>query len=234
MAGMNHLAFRLSSPEEVDRAAEFLRGKEIEILKGPLTHKEDRDRYLYFKDPDGNVIELVSSTIEGWPRVFQQNGDLQEGDPSVDFDLKAKELGLELTFTPAPAGSYVACVQSGAHLFISGQIPRAEGGIRYAGKVGEDLSLEDGAKAARLCAQNALAVAKGYLGSLNRIRRVVRVLGFVRSAAGFHQQPKVLDGASDLMVSLFGERGKHARAAVGVNELPGGSAVEVEVILELG
>lgn len=151
----------------------------------------------------------------------------------MDFDQKLIELRLDLPPAPTPVGSYLPCVQSRGQLFISGQIARASGEIKYRGRIGETLQTQDGYEASKLCALNALAAAKSHLGTLNRIKRVVRLSGFVRSAAEFRDQPKVIDGASDLLVSIFGDQGKHARVSVGVSELPGGSAVEIELLLEL-
>ena len=151
----------------------------------------------------------------------------------MDYDQKLTELGLTLPPAPTPVGSYVPCVESNGQLFISGQIPRAGGEIQYRGKIGEDLQVKDGYEASKLCVLNALAAAKAHLGTLNRIKRVVRLSGFVRSGEEFRDQPKVIDGASDLLVSIFGDSGKHARVSVGVNELPGGSTVEIEILFEL-
>jgi enamine deaminase RidA (YjgF/YER057c/UK114 family) len=105
--------------------------------------------------------------------------------------------------------------------------------LRFSGHVGGNLSVEEGQQAARICALNALSVVKGAVGNLDRVRRIVKLTGFVASAAGFTDQPKVVDGASTLLAELFGEKGQHARAAVGVNELPLGSAVEIEMIVEV-
>jgi enamine deaminase RidA (YjgF/YER057c/UK114 family) len=151
----------------------------------------------------------------------------------MDFDQKTDELGIALPPAPTPAGNYLPCVESQGHLFISGQVPRIGREIKFKGSIGDTLNIEEGYDAARLCALNALGVAKGYLGTLNRIKKVVKLSGFVRSAPGFQNQPRVVDGASDFLVSIFGDQGKHARVAVGVNELPGESAVEIEVLLEL-
>jgi len=151
--------------------------------------------------------------------------------PAAEEHLKA--LGLELPEPPKPAGSYAPAVLSRGLLFVSGQIPRAQGEIKYTGRIGSELTAEEGYQAARLCALNSLSVAKQALGDLGKIRGVVRVAGFVRSAEGFSGQPAVVNGASDLFLDLFQEQGKHARIAVGVNELPAGVAVELEVIFEV-
>jgi len=142
-------------------------------------------------------------------------------------------MGLELPEVAAPVAAYVPTVRTGNLVFVSGQIPRVKGEIQYRGHLGSDLSVEDGRAAARLCALNALAAVKKEIGDLDKVRRVVKVTGYVASAAGFTEQPKVVDGASLFLGELLGERGKHARAAVGVNELPLGVAVELEMIVEV-
>ena len=142
-------------------------------------------------------------------------------------------LGITLPTPPAPAGSYVPVVVTGSLAFVAGQIPVEAGQVKFKGKVGRDVSIEAGQQAARLCTVNALAQLKTALGSLDRIKRVVKVTGFVNCEPSFADQPKVVNGASDLLVQVFGEKGKHARAAVGVSSLPMESAVEVEFIVEI-
>ncbi len=151
----------------------------------------------------------------------------------MTIEDKLRQMGLELPEPPKPVASYVPFVRTGNLLFVSGQVPREKGVRRYSGHLGGERSLEDGHQAARLCALNALSVVKQALGDLDRVRRIVKLTGYVASAHGFTNQPKVVDGASTLLVELFGERGQHARAAVGVNELPLGSAVELEMIVEV-
>ena len=146
---------------------------------------------------------------------------------------KLRQMGLELPEPPKPVAAYVPCVRTGNLLFVSGQVPREKGVLRFSGHVGGNLNVEEGQQAARICALNALSVVKGAVGNLDRVRRIVKLTGFVASAAGFTDQPKVVDGASTLLAELFGEKGQHARAAVGVNELPLGSAVEIEMIVEV-
>ena len=148
-------------------------------------------------------------------------------------EAKLKELGLELPPTPRPAANYVGAVQTGTLLFISGHGPTKDGKMAYVGKVGKDLSVEQGYEAARLVALNCLASAKNVLGDLDRIKRVVKVLGMVNCSEDFGDQPKVINGASDLLVQLFGDSGRHARSAVGMQALPFGIAVEIEMIFEL-
>ncbi len=146
---------------------------------------------------------------------------------------RLQQLNITLPPAPKPVAAYVPAVRTGNLLFISGQLPSADGRLRYAGKLGADVSPEDGYAAARLAAINALAVAQGELGSLDRVTRVVRVMGHVASAPGFTGQPGVINGASELLVEIFGEQGRHSRAALGAAELPLGAAVEVEMILEV-
>ena len=150
------------------------------------------------------------------------------------IDTKLKKLEIELPQAPAALANYVPSVTSGNLVFVSGQLCRDGGGIRYTGKVGEELSVEDGRAAARLCALNVLSVLRdACAGDLDRVRRVVRLGVFVNSAADMTQQPAVANGASDLMVEVFDDAGRHARAAVGCNALPMDSAVEVEGVFAI-
>jgi enamine deaminase RidA (YjgF/YER057c/UK114 family) len=142
-------------------------------------------------------------------------------------------LGIELPDVPAPLASYVPVVVSGGFAFVAGQVPLSDGKLLVTGKLGAELDSEAGAGAARRCALQALAALRAELGSLNRIRRIVKLTVFVASAPGFTDQPKVANGASDLLGDVFGEMGRHARSAVGVLELPLGAPVEVEVTAEV-
>jgi enamine deaminase RidA (YjgF/YER057c/UK114 family) len=151
----------------------------------------------------------------------------------MTVEEKLNSLGLTLPEAPQPAGAYLRARQTGNLLFVAGQLPLAEGKIQYSGKVGSDLSLEEGYEAAKLCALNALGIIKAELGSLEKIVQLVRVAGFVCSAEGFTDQPKVVNGASDLFNRVLGEAGGHARLAIGVSALPLGGAVEVEVTAEV-
>lgn len=144
------------------------------------------------------------------------------------------ELGYELPQVPAPAGSYVPAIRARDLIFTAGQLPFKDGDLFMRGKVGEAVAVEEAQEAARLCALNALAAASAEAGSLDEISRIVKVTGFVASAAGFNGQPQVLNGASDFLGEVFGEKGLHARSAVGVAELPLDSPVEVEIIVEVG
>lgn len=134
---------------------------------------------------------------------------------------------------PTPAGSYVPAVRTGNLVICSGQLPLMGKELMFQGKLGRDLHEEDGQHAARMCALNALAAIKGEIGDLDRIRRVVRVEGYVQSADGFTRQPQVVNGASDLLAQAFGDLGKHSRIAVGVSELPLNAAVELAVWVEV-
>ena len=143
-----------------------------------------------------------------------------------------RELGITLPGARKPLANYVPAVRSGNLVYTAGQVSASEG-REYKGKVGADLTVEDGRQAARLCGANCLAALLTVLDSLDRVKRIVRVGGFVNSAPGFDQQPAVVNGVSDLLVEVFGEAGRHARAAVGVSELPAGFAVEVELVAEV-
>jgi enamine deaminase RidA (YjgF/YER057c/UK114 family) len=147
---------------------------------------------------------------------------------------RLQELGIALPKPAPPQGAYVPWVRSGALLFISGQITLGPDGLEYVGMVGRDIDLEDAQRAARLAAINVMAQAAAALeGDLDRVKRVVKVTGFVHAAPGFSQHPEVVNGASDLFAQVFGEAGRHARAAVGAASLPRNVAVEVEAIFEI-
>ena len=151
----------------------------------------------------------------------------------MSVDDRLRELNLTLPPAPKPLASYVPTVQTGNLLVVSGQVPVENGRVVRPGKLGAELSVEEGQELARLCVLNGLAAVKQALGTLDRVRRVVRVAGYVASADGFQQQPAVINGASDLLAQIFGEAGRHARVAIGVNELPLGCGVEVEFLFEV-
>jgi enamine deaminase RidA (YjgF/YER057c/UK114 family) len=147
---------------------------------------------------------------------------------------RLRQLQIDLPQPAAPAGAYVPFVQIGSLVFVAGQLPVWNGELRHHGRVGGELSLDDGYAAARLCAVNLLAQAAAAAGGeLDRIRRVVRLAGFVLAVPGFTDHPKVLNGASDLMLDVFGSAGRHVRVAVGAASLPLGAAVEIEAIFDL-
>ncbi|VTU28493.1 putative endoribonuclease L-PSP [Variovorax sp. SRS16] len=149
-------------------------------------------------------------------------------------EARLEQLGITLPKAVAPAANYVPARRSGSMIYIAGQVPTADGKDQYVGKVGRDVSIEDAQKAARLCAINILAQLRTALGgSLDSVVGCVRLGGFVNAAPEFGDHPKVINGASDLMVEVFGDAGRHARAAVGCSSLPRNVAVEVDAIFEV-
>lgn len=155
------------------------------------------------------------------------------GPPPVDPEARLAALGITLPAASAPVANYVNAVRSGKLLFLAGKGPRRPDGSNVTGKVGSELTVEEGYAAARLVGVNQLAALKGEIGDLRRVRRVVKVLGLVNCDPSFTEHPRVINGFSDLMVEVFGEAGKHARSAVGAPSLPGNIAVEVELIVEV-
>jgi len=152
----------------------------------------------------------------------------------MSVEDKLKEMGLTLPAPPKPVAAYVPAVVTGdGYVYTSGQIPFAGGELVYKGKLGRDLDEAQGYAAAQLCALNCLGAVKAAVGSLARVEKVVKVVGFVASAPGFNAQPKVVNGASELLGKLFGAAGEHARSAVGVAELPLDAAVEVEMVVKI-
>lgn len=152
---------------------------------------------------------------------------------TLDVEARLKALGFELPPAPKPVANYVPFLIAGDQLFISGQISKAGDATILTGTLGAGLEVAAGQAAARLCALNILAQAKAALGDLGRIKQVLRLTGFVSSAPDFHDQPLVVNGASDLIGEALGECGKHTRAAVGVASLPAGAAVEIDAILQI-
>lgn len=150
-----------------------------------------------------------------------------------DPEAKLKELGIELSTPSAPVANYVNAVRTGNLIFLSGKGPLKSDGTNITGRLGENLSIEQGYEAAKITGINQLSVLKAELGNLNKVKRIIKVLGMVNSTPDFSDQPKVVNGYSDLMVAVFGDRGKHARAAVGMAALPGNIAVEIEMIVEV-
>jgi enamine deaminase RidA (YjgF/YER057c/UK114 family) len=151
----------------------------------------------------------------------------------VDYDKRLSELGITLSPPGKPIANYVKAVRTGNLVFLAGHGPLKTDGAYVVGKVGKDLTVDQGYEAARLTAIAALSTLKYELGDLNKVKRIVKVLGMVNCTADFTEQPKVINGFSDTMVSVFGENGKHARSAIGVNALPLNTAVEVEMIVEV-
>ena len=150
----------------------------------------------------------------------------------MSHEARLKALGIELPSLPAAAGLYAPCVRSGNQLFVSGQVPVRDGAPIRKGKLGPGVTIDEAAGLARQCALQALAIVRAELGSLDKVAKVIRVGGFVASADGFTDHPKVINGASQVLLDVFGEAGRHARIAVGLAELPFGVPVEVEFLFE--
>lgn len=164
-----------------------------------------------------------------------QDSSAEDNSSAADVDAEARlrELNLKLPKAPAPVANYVGAVRTGDLIFLAGAGPQKEDGTYLSGRLGENFNIEQGYEAARLTALFQLATLKSELGDLNRVKRVVKVLGMVNSAPSFTDQPKVINGYSDLIVEVFGDRGKHARSAVGMAVLPFNIPVEVEMIVEV-
>ncbi len=158
---------------------------------------------------------------------------VQQVDEGYDPEAKVQALGITLEIPTTPVANYVHAVRTGNLLFLAGKGPRKADGTYITGKLGADLTVEQGYEAARLTGINQLAVLKSELGNLNRVKRIVKVLGMVNATPDFADQPEVINGFSDLMVAVFGDKGKHARAAVGMGSLPRNTAVEIEMIVEV-
>lgn len=168
--------------------------------------------------------------VAAWLSVVTVGGWAAE---ATTPEARLAELGITLPAVPAAIANYVPAVRSGNLVFLAGQIAKGPDGKFITGKVGRDLTEAQGAEVARTCAVQLIAALKAEVGDLAKVKRIVRVGGFVSCTDDFTAQPKVVNGASDLLVAVFGERGRHARAAVGVNSLPAGAPVEVELIAEL-
>jgi enamine deaminase RidA (YjgF/YER057c/UK114 family) len=151
----------------------------------------------------------------------------------MKIEERLKELKIELPSAPLPVAAYVPCKRSGNFVFVSGQGPALNGGNTPLGKVGVELTVDEGYQAARSCGLNLLAQLKKFLGDLDSVKGIVHIKGFVASGNDFYSQPQVINGVSDLMVEVFGEAGKHTRCALGANVLPGNIPVEVELIAEV-
>lgn len=151
----------------------------------------------------------------------------------VDYDKKLKDLGITLPEPTKPMANYVKAVRTGNLIFLAGHGPTKPDGSNITGKVGRDLTIEQGYEAAKLTAVNLVSTLKAELGDLNKVKRVVKVLGMVNCHSDFADQPKVINGASDFLVAVFGDKGKHARSAVGMNSLPSNIAVEIEIVVEV-
>ncbi len=149
------------------------------------------------------------------------------------FEEKLKELGFELPEVAKPLAAYIPAKKVGNLVMTSGQVPVVKGEIKYVGKIGKDLTEEEGQKAAQICALNCLAAVKNIIGTIDNIEEILKLTVFVNSANGFTAQPKVANGASELISKIFGEKGLHVRSAVGVSELPLNAAVEIEMVVRV-
>lgn len=151
----------------------------------------------------------------------------------MSYENTLKELGFELPAPPKPVATYIPAVRAGDLLFLSGVLPSRDGQLIMTGKLGQALSIEQGMEAAKVALLNALAIVRSEVGSLDRVKHIVKMVGHIASASGFTDQPQVLNGASDLLVAIFGEAGRHARVAVGAAELPRQAPVEIELIVQV-
>ena len=151
----------------------------------------------------------------------------------MSYERQLKQLGIELPGAPKPVANYVPAVRVGDLLFLSGVLPSRDGQLIMTGKLGQALSIDQGMEAAKVAVLNALAIIRSEVGSLDRVKHIVKMVGHIASAPGFTDQPQVLNGASDLLVAIFGEAGRHARVAVGAAELPRQAPVEIELIVQV-
>ena len=149
------------------------------------------------------------------------------------IEMKLNQLGLNLPDAPKPVAAYIPAKQTGNLVFTAGQLPMVNGELISKGLLGQDVEIDEANKAARICTLNALAAIKGVIGDLDRIKQIVRVVGYVASVPAFTQQPAVVNGASELLLEIFGENGKHARSAVGMAVLPLNASVEIELTVEV-
>ena len=150
-----------------------------------------------------------------------------------ESEIKLTNLGLKLPDIPIPLAAYIPAKQAGKLVFTAGQLPMVNGELISKGLLGQDVEIEEAKNAARVCTLNALAAIKGVIGDLDRIKQVVRVVGYVASIPTFTQQPAIVNGASELLLEIFGEKGKHARSAVGMAVLPLNASVEIELTVEI-
>ncbi len=151
----------------------------------------------------------------------------------MDLEEKLRQLGCVLAEVPKPLGLYLPALQVNDILFLSGVLPEINGEIKYKGKLGKDLTIAQGYEAAKICALNALSVANGYLGGLSKIRRIVKVIGYFNSAPGFNDYPKILNGASELLINLLGDNGRHVRFGVGVADVVRNACMILEILIQI-
>jgi len=179
-----------------------------------------------------SLLPLLIISLSACNPVPEKN-QTKDTEKTSNPEIVLEQLNIELPEVASPVANYVRSVRTGNLLFLSGGGPKKTDGTYITGKLGENLTIEEGYEAARITAINHLATLKSELGDLNKVKRIVKVLGMVNSTGDFMEQPKVINGFSDLMVAVFGERGRHARSAVGMSSLPMGIAVEIELIVEI-
>ena len=149
------------------------------------------------------------------------------------IEKRLKDLGISIPNAPKPAGSYVPIVLTGKLAFVSGQIPIKDGQVVYQGKVGDTQSIDNAQEAAKLCVINGLAQIEAYCGTLDNLEKIIKISGFVNSTKDFTEHPKVINAASDLLMKIFGEKGRHSRIAIGVSSLPLNATVEIDMVVEI-
>jgi enamine deaminase RidA (YjgF/YER057c/UK114 family) len=179
------------------------------------------------------LLTACNTQLDRAPKEEKGTEKIQQVDDQYDPEAKLAALGIGLSGPSSPVANYVHAVRSGNLIFLAGKGPRKGDGTYITGKLGADLTVEQGYEAARLTGINQLAVLKSELGNLKKVKRIVKVLGMVNAVPEFTDHPEVINGFSDLMVAVFGEKGKHARAAVGMGSLPRNTAVEIEMIVEV-
>jgi len=179
------------------------------------------------------ILMSCNQAQEKSAEAKKETNGIEKAEDGYNPEAKLQELGLQLKTPSAPVANYVNAVRTGNLIFLAGKGPRMTDGENITGKLGVDLTIEQGYEAARVTGVNQLAVLKAELGNLNKVKRIVKVKGMVNASSDFTDHPKVINGYSDLMVAVFGERGKHARAAVGMGSLPSNIAVEIEMVVEV-
>jgi len=187
----------------------------------------------YFKMKKYFLISLITLVLTGCNSAPNERDKEAPKAEHIDFDKHLKDLNIVLAEPSAPLASYVKTVRVGNLVYTAGHGPDKPDGSRITGRVGDDLTLEQGQEAARLTGISLLSSLKAELGDLNKVKRIVKVLGMVQSAPDFKDQPKVMNAFSDLMVEVFGEKGKHTRSAVGMSALPANWATEIEMVIEV-
>lgn len=181
---------------------------------------------------EGDIFSYIMDLKYSW-WYYTCREEYRKGGVRVEIEARLRKMGLEITEAPKPLASYAPAIRVGDIVYTSGQLPLYEGKLTAQGKVEQDISLEEASGAAKICALNCLSAVKGLGINLEEIKRIIKVNGYVNSSPGFTGQPQVINGSSDFLIEVFGDQGIHARAAVGVSELPLNASVEIDMILEL-